>query len=596
MLILFLVVLLLVPNVLGEARKGHVKLLAVKDSENGDLEGGLADLFLEIDEGQGRVFLETFPLTRTDTQMSTRFAKTIACDYAGVDCRKYDFFYTITADSPIIAGPSAGSSLAGLTVALLLDQDIDESVVGTGTINSGGLIGPIGGLKAKIVAAGEAGMTKVLIPEGERIGREENETIDIDEFSEELGIEIIEVSTIGDVVEHYTGLKKEEKNIDIDINQEYSSRMKELAVQLCDRSDELRETLKGLSDDKINQSLINVTAANIEIGNLTDKGKDAYAIGEFYSSASYCFGANVQLSNLILQSQGLSVMEIENKVFDLRQELNDFSLEIDGKEKNTITDLETFMVVKERIVEAEEVTDDVLTTLNSTNSTVLASRILAYGVERFNSAKSWSSFFGSEGRKFKLDEDVLKRSCQDKLSEVEERVQYAEIYFPGSLQNVRDEMDKAYEDFTNKKYELCLFKASKAKASVDVVLGVFGVDPEEYENVLDKKLSVVKDNLAEQTVNGIFPIIGYSYYEYANSLRGENTLSGLLYSEYALELGNLDIYFEDEGFDVIEFDTEFKYEMYIILIGGVVGGFFLSLLVRKDKKKKKSKHITIKLK
>src|SRR3989338_1456622 len=154
--LLFLFVLLnllLLPTVL--AKQGHMKLLAVKETEQG-YEGGIADLYLEIKPGSGIVFLETFPLTRTDTQMSTRFAKAIACDIIEKDCDDIDFFYTITAYSAIIAGPSAGSSIAVLTVAMLDDLKLNEDYAITGTINSGGLIGPVGGLKAKVEAAKKA--------------------------------------------------------------------------------------------------------------------------------------------------------------------------------------------------------------------------------------------------------------------------------------------------------------------------------------------------------------------------------------------------------------------------------------------------------
>src|SRR3989344_7728236 len=149
--------LLLMPNAL--AKQGHMKLLAVKETESG-YEGGIADLYLEMKPGSGRVFLETFPLTRTDTQMSTRFAKAIACDAIDMECDDTDFFYTITADSAIIAGPSAGAAISILTVAMLKNLDLNERYAITGTINSGGLIGPVGGLKAKVEAAKKAGLKK----------------------------------------------------------------------------------------------------------------------------------------------------------------------------------------------------------------------------------------------------------------------------------------------------------------------------------------------------------------------------------------------------------------------------------------------------
>ena len=51
-LLFFFVILslLLVPNVI--ARQGHMKLLAVKETETG-YEGGIADLYLEIKPGSG---------------------------------------------------------------------------------------------------------------------------------------------------------------------------------------------------------------------------------------------------------------------------------------------------------------------------------------------------------------------------------------------------------------------------------------------------------------------------------------------------------------------------------------------------------------
>ena len=85
--LLLIVVLLVFPAVL--AKEGRMPLLAVKEATK---EGSAADLFLEVRPGKGRVFIETIPLSKFDTQISTRFAKDIACDYLEVDCGRYDFF------------------------------------------------------------------------------------------------------------------------------------------------------------------------------------------------------------------------------------------------------------------------------------------------------------------------------------------------------------------------------------------------------------------------------------------------------------------------------------------------------------------------
>ncbi|MEK6920701.1 MAG: S16 family serine protease, partial [Nanoarchaeota archaeon] len=144
---------------------GHITLLAVSEATQ---IGSTADLYLRVQEGSGGVYIDTFPLTKLDTQLSTRFAQQIACDFVEEECAEKDFFYTIRSDATIIGGPSAGAALATLTVAMLDDHIINESVAITGTINVGGLIGPVGSLVGKIDAAKASGMTKVLIPKGSR--------------------------------------------------------------------------------------------------------------------------------------------------------------------------------------------------------------------------------------------------------------------------------------------------------------------------------------------------------------------------------------------------------------------------------------------
>jgi predicted S18 family serine protease len=148
-LIIFVLVCLTVSAghdpIVGESRQ--MKLLAVKDV-NGNFTGSIADLFIELREGSSRIFLETYPLTKMDTQISTRFAKEMACDQFKLDCSGYDFIYTIKATSDIIGGPSAGAAVASLTAVTMLGLDYDPTIAITGTINSGGIIGPVGGVRS----------------------------------------------------------------------------------------------------------------------------------------------------------------------------------------------------------------------------------------------------------------------------------------------------------------------------------------------------------------------------------------------------------------------------------------------------------------
>lgn len=585
---IFVFLILLLPAV--NAKDGHMKLLAVAETADG-YKGGIADLYLEIKPGSGRVFLETFPLTKVDTQISTRFAKEIACDFADVDCGKYDFFYTITADSPIVAGPSAGAAISVLTFSLIKNIDLDRSVAITGTINSGGIIGPVGGLKAKIEAGAKSGLKKVLIPLGGSFESAENESFegnksinkssDLDNLREDYQIEVKEVATLDEAIFEFTGKNFREKKANLTINQDYKDTMKTLAIQLCSRNTKLRKIIFNLTtiDNKTKLVLDNAI-------NLSDKGKSSFNEYKYYSSASYCFGANVEFNYLSLLRLNLTESDIIKRVNQLKIEIRSFDETIENEKIKTITDLESYMVVKERLAEANDFLGMVIGAMADKNESL---HNLAYATERFDSAKSWAKFLENTGKEFDFNDKILKNACKTKLSEVEERLQYVQIYFPQNLQGTKKEVDYAYQDLQQGNYELCIFKASKAKADVDAILSAFGVNSNDMIDMLNQKLSVVERNLIEEIEKGVFPIVGYSYFEYANSLKNSDPFSALLYSEYALELSNLDIYFKSPATSKINLFEGIDEKSFVVLIIGIILGIFISKIIWYKKKKRVQK-------
>ena len=571
-LILFVVLLAVVPFVVS--KEGHMTLLAVQEASNG-YNGAIADLYLEIIPGSGRVFLETFPLLKIDTQISTRFAKEIACDYLGSDCEKYDFIYTINSGSVIVGGPSAGSSIATLTILMLQDSRVNEEIAMTGTINSGGIVGPVGGLRDKIRVASGSGIKTVLIPKGERFFNEgesnngalnqtineTSEEIDLYEFGNVLGIRVIEVGNLDDIMYIFTGKIKEEEEINFDVNSEYSETMEKLAADLCKRSGKLKGNVIGKEGDFNNTFDDGV--------NLTERGRAAFENEDFYSSASYCFGANVKFSYMFVAGQELSNDEFVEKVEVIQEQIDEFNGVLDRMEVRTITDLEAFVIVKERLTEASSELKDAVSEIEG-NNTEGSFQKVAYASERVNSAHSWFNFFDNRGKRVNLNKENLKETCQNKLQEAEERFLYVETFIPGGIVSSKKEISLAYEDLANEDYELCLFKASKAKAELDVFLSVLYVGEDKIEEITLQKLDVARKSILKQIKKGAFPILGYSYYEYANSLRGRDDYSTLLYLEYARELSNLDLYFKNGGAKGFVVDRETLFYIFGVISGIVV--------------------------
>ncbi len=558
---LIMILLLIIP--ISFAEKDHMILLAVSETEEG-LIGNTADLYLDIKAGDGSVFLETFPLSKLDTQMSTRFAKQIVCNEVDINCNNYDFFYTIEADSPIIGGPSAGAAIAVLTIAKLENLDLKEDMTITGTINPGGFIGPVGGLKEKIDVAKKNGIKKVLIPKGERILEDKTDLV---KYGENISIEVIEVFELNDAISIFTGKQKKEIKGEIKIDEDYKEVMKSLAENLCNRSLRYQKVITDELEEAIN---------------LTEKGMENFDKEKYYSAASFCYGANIQYSKYFLKNKNLTIEEILDKIEYYKKNINKTEKKIDEKEIRTITDLEAYSIVKERLINAKDylILSENYLLLDPEESV----NNLAFAIERTYSALLWSKFFDKGKKEFILDKETLKEICTEKIAEAQERHQYVQIYFPELLKDTEKEINRALEDYNNEDYELCLFKASKAKAEADNILTIYGVDEEQLNNILKQKLEIVKKNILKRTY---FPIVGYSYYEYASVL--DDVYISLLYSEYALELSNLDMYFKKDVDLKEEIRLRVEANLVITLIVGIVIGVVFSFIFFKKSKKKKKR-------
>ena len=79
---------------------------------------------------------------------------------------RFTFPINVDIDTGNVGGPSAGLMMALNVYNKLLESDITNNTViaGTGTIEIDGSVGPIGGVKQKVIAAKRAGATLILVP------------------------------------------------------------------------------------------------------------------------------------------------------------------------------------------------------------------------------------------------------------------------------------------------------------------------------------------------------------------------------------------------------------------------------------------------
>ncbi|HEV8540326.1 MAG TPA: S16 family serine protease [Nitrospiraceae bacterium] len=98
-------------------------------------------------------------------------------------------------------GPSAGAVMTVGFIAVLKGEPIRRGIAMTGTIESNGRVGPVGGIPDKIRAAAREGYHTVLIPQGQLYDTRWN----LSSLALELNVTVKEVGSIDEAYELMTG-------------------------------------------------------------------------------------------------------------------------------------------------------------------------------------------------------------------------------------------------------------------------------------------------------------------------------------------------------------------------------------------------------
>ncbi|MBI4983438.1 hypothetical protein HZC32_02240 [Candidatus Woesearchaeota archaeon] len=374
----------------------HLKLLAVHDSPDGKYMGSDADLYLELRPGSGRVFL-----------------------------------------------------------------NYDETVAITGTINSGATIGPVSGLKEKLDVASKATLKTVLIPKGTAVQRfvelqppnatgvitdkiidknPLNFTLNLINYAKQnLSLEVVEVMDLDEALFKFTGQRFSREIGYMSGDSEYQKIMQGLQQLLCSRTEKLKSQLAQTPPMTNNSTVMGEVAKKEALAKEAVKQKD------YYSAASFCFGNNVVLKNQFYRQNRATISTLNTLFSSLDRKIREVDGQLKEQKISTISDLQTLMVVKERLNDVSQQVKKYSEGKNTSSLEELYS-LLAYAEERYFSALSWMQFFSMDGKKFVMDMQQLKDSCTRKISEAEERYQYASIYVGEVyVTGIKEKIDQAHD-------------------------------------------------------------------------------------------------------------------------------------------------------
>ncbi len=537
---------------------------------NGKFVGGEAILEVDVKPGKGRVFIDTMPLMKVDVQASARLAKEVACEITGINCSKYDFFYTIRSDYPLVGGPSAGAAMCVATLAALTNVSVYSDVAITGTINPDWSVGAVGNVLEKGEAAESSGVKIFLIPVENQVEYRNNESINVTDYF--AGMKVIPVKDVLEAYKYMTGHEIEIEWQDVNkVSDRYIDAMKKISEKLITNAKSYSvESEEGEKYLKLAQ--------------------DYYSEGKYYTAASYAVRASILFNQERLKEL------YEKEGFDaLRKELDETSIDIDrhismyvkDSKFDCKEDAEIFMIATDRFYDAK---DSVLEASKQIYTGDINGGIekLAYAQVRLVSAYYWyvMTSYTKCGENVTVHLSDFKDAALDAIEDARTTITYSEtLYGSDLLLKAKEKLDKAEDAYYEGNYIRAIFLAHEARAEASLSMSLIGVTNE----TLDSKIEVMRESaqyslmLAEKT--GIAPVLGLSYYEYAGELAKDDKLLSLLFYAYSKELSRLSteisgapttsIYVKEYTFSVETAEKERLARELMILISGMFLGILL---------------------
>ena len=150
---------------------GTAHMLAVEQLDYNSYTGAVSDVVVYTQPGTGHVFVETAPVTGVDFQETARAAVIVAAQRAHVNLNLRDFEFVLSVPKGVDAvdGPSAGLPMTIAAYSAITKKPTNQHVYSTGTIESGGTVGDVGGVYWKAEAAAKSGARVIIVPYNETV-------------------------------------------------------------------------------------------------------------------------------------------------------------------------------------------------------------------------------------------------------------------------------------------------------------------------------------------------------------------------------------------------------------------------------------------
>ena len=436
-----------------------------------------------IEPGDGRVFVDTFPLTEIDTQGSVRLAAEAAASLIGEDLSKLDLYVVIRSDSAVIGGPSAGGVLSVAILASLLNRTVDPSVVMTGTINPDGTIGPIGGVLQKAEAAHSVGARDFLIPRGQSMATESpssTKTVNVAEYAlTNWNLTVTEVDDLREAAKWMIGVEIEPagggEEIDLakynEVMKVAAKNMLDSAMEVAGKADQQFKSASLTYDQKKNLKVY-MDDSNQKI----DKAKKARSEGNYYVSASLAFQSKTNATYVLFSLEFYDSQKkatIKKLIESIEEEVKRTLDAVNGTSFTSITAFECYAAGEKRAHEAYHGVETAWELFYG-NNTSLALWQAAYVKQRAETAIWWASLCEQFPGDVEVNRTVLRSTAQEHIADLKYILVYAQSV--GQTVDTRlfvaatDILDEVVREFDDGAYAAAILESLRSRSYLNAYL------------------------------------------------------------------------------------------------------------------------------
>jgi len=242
-----------------------VHALAVTDTGEGEIININVTLLWP---GDGEVYISSSPLPIAQGGTfitSSKLALLVASNLANVNYRNYTVLIKPEHKVLEIGGPSASAYITVAIYSLITNRTLRNDVTMTGLILPDGLIGPVGGIPAKVKAAVSHGFKIILIPYVCKF-----------EVKNMTNAKIYAVIDVRDAIKYFTG---------------YEIKIPEINFTKLKSSSKIVINVYKILWNKLKQRLSGKYIENEEFKKLVKEAYDGASKGNYYTAASLAYRA-----------------------------------------------------------------------------------------------------------------------------------------------------------------------------------------------------------------------------------------------------------------------------------------------------------------